>query len=285
VAVTTAVVPVAGLATRLRPLSRGVPKALLPVAGRPVIQHIVDELAACGIERVVLVTGRGRAGFAAHFAEAEGPEIVCVEQPRPLGLGDAILRAAPELDGPFAIALGDALLGHGAPVRVLERLAAAVRQGASVAIAVEEVAPADTLRYGIVAPASEGEGESRAAPGEGESHAAPEDEPFPIAGVVEKPAPEAAPSRLAIAGRYAATPALLEALRDTPLGSDGEVGLSDALSALEGVVAVRLAPGEERLDVGTVPGYCAAFVEHALSDAVLGPALRARAATLLDGPR
>jgi UTP--glucose-1-phosphate uridylyltransferase len=133
-------------------------------------------------------------------------------------------------------------------------------------VAVEEVAPEDTRRYGIVAPAGEGD-------------------PFAIAGVVEKPAPEAAPSRLAIAGRYAATPALLDALRDTPPGSDGEVGLSDALGALEGVVAVRLAPGEERLDVGTVPGYCAAFVEHALSDAVLGPALRARAATLLDGPR
>jgi UTP-glucose-1-phosphate uridylyltransferase len=146
VAITTAVVPVAGLATRLRPLSRGVPKGLLPVAGRPVVQHIVDELAACGIERVVLVTGRGRGAFAAHFAGAGGPEVVCAEQPRPLGLGDAILRAPPELDGPFAIALGDALLGRGAPARVLERLAAAVEGGAAAAIAVEEVAPADTAR-------------------------------------------------------------------------------------------------------------------------------------------
>jgi UTP-glucose-1-phosphate uridylyltransferase len=146
VAITTAVVPVAGLATRLRPLSRGVPKGLLPVAGRPVVQHIVDELAACGIERVVLVNGRGRDAFAAHFAGAGGPEVVCAEQTRPLGLGDAILRAAPELDGPFAIALGDALLGRGAPARVLERLAAAVEGGAAAAIAVEEVAPADTAR-------------------------------------------------------------------------------------------------------------------------------------------
>jgi UTP--glucose-1-phosphate uridylyltransferase len=239
-----------------------------------VIQHIVDELAACGIERVVLVTGRGRAGFAAHFAEAEGPEIVCVEQPRPLGLGDAILRAAPELDGPFAIALGDALLGHGEPVRVLERLAEAVRQGASVAIAVEEVAPADTVRYGIVAPA-----------GAGESRGAPDGEPFPIAGVVEKPAPEAAPSRLAVAGRYVATPALLDALRATSPGAGGELQLADALAGLDGVVGVRLAPGEERLDVGNVPGYCAAFVDYALRDPELGPALRARARALLDGQR
>jgi UTP--glucose-1-phosphate uridylyltransferase len=266
VAITTAVVPVAGLATRLRPLSCGVPKGLLPVAGRPVVQHVVDELAACGIARVVLVTGRGRAAFAAHFAGSAGPEIACVSQPEPLGLGDAILRAAPVLDGAFVLALGDALLGRGAPARAVARLAAAIQVGAPAALAVEEVAPDATRHYGIVAPAGEGD-------------------PFPIAAIVEKPPPGAAPSRLAIAGRYAATPALLDALRDTPPGAGGEVQLTDALNALDGVVAVRLAPGEERLDVGTVPGYCAAFVEHALSDAVLGPALRVRAAALLDGDR
>jgi UTP--glucose-1-phosphate uridylyltransferase len=243
-----------------------VPKGLLPVAGRPVVQHVVDELAACGIERVVLVTGRGRSAFAAHFADERGPEVVCVDQPRPLGLGDAILRAAPLLDGPFVIALGDALLGRGAPARVVERLAAAVLAGASAAVAVEEVAPHDTGRYGIVAPAGEGD-------------------PFAVAEVVEKPAPEDAPSRLAVAGRYAATPALLDALRAAAPDAGGELQLADALSALDHVVGVRLAPGEERLDVGTVPGYCAAFVELALSDPELGPSLRARAAALLDGER
>jgi UTP--glucose-1-phosphate uridylyltransferase len=266
VAITTAVVPVAGLATRLRPLSLGVPKALLPVAGRPVIRHIVDELAACGIERVVLVTGGGRDGFEAQFADTTNPEIVYVEQPRPLGLGDALLCAAPALDGPFAIALGDALLGRAAPVRVLDRLAGAVDGGAIVAVAVQEVAPADTARYGIVVPAGDSD-------------------PFPISGVVEKPAAHDAPSRLAIAGRYAATPALLDALRDTAPNADGEIQLADALAALDGVVGVRLAPGEERLDVGNVPGYCAAFLEYALTDPELGPALRARARTLLDGQR
>ena len=266
-AITTAVVPVAGLATRLRPLSRGVPKALLPVAGRPVVQHVVDELAACGVERVVLVTGRGRGAFAAHFAGAGGPEVVCAEQPRPLGLGDAILRAAPQLgDEPFAIALGDALLGRGVPARVIERLAAAVAGGASAALAVEEVAAAETDRYGIVVPGGDGE-------------------PFPVAGVVEKPAPAEAPSLLAVAGRYVATPALLDALRTAAPDASGELQLADALSALPRVVAVRLRPGEERFDVGTVPGYCAAFVEHALCDPALGPALRAQARALLDGER
>jgi UTP--glucose-1-phosphate uridylyltransferase len=270
VAITIAVVPVAGLATRLRPLSLGVPKGLLPVAGRPVIRHIVDELAAGGIERVVLVTGAGREGFEAQFADTREPEIAYAEQPQPLGLGDAILRAAPHLDGPFAIALGDALLGRGAPARVLDRLFAAVEAGASAAVAVEEVALQDTARYGIVIPAGAGAGDA---------------DPFPIAGVVEKPEPEAAPSRLAIAGRYAATPALLDALRNTAPSAGREIQLADALAALDGVVAVRLRPGEERLDVGNVPGYCAAFVEYALSDSELGPALRARARALLDGQR
>jgi UTP--glucose-1-phosphate uridylyltransferase len=266
VAITTAVVPVAGTATRLRPLSLGVPKGLLPIAGRPVIRHIVDELAACGIARVVLVTGGGRDGFEAQFADTASPEIAFAEQPQPLGLGDAILRAAPHLEGPFAIALGDALLGRGAPVRVLDRLIAAVEDGASAAVAVEEVAPADTGRYGIVVPGGDGD-------------------PFPISGVVEKPDPRSAPSRLAVAGRYAATSALLDALRDTAPDADGEIQLADALRALGGVVGVRLRAGEERLDVGNVPGYCAAFVEYALSDTELGPALRARARALLDGRR
>jgi UTP--glucose-1-phosphate uridylyltransferase len=286
VATTTAVVPVAGLATRLRPLSLGVPKALLPVAGRPVIRHIVGELAACGIERVVLVTGGGREGFEAQFADTRGPEILYAEQPQPLGLGDAILRAAPHLEaGSFAIALGDALLGRGAPARVLERLGEAVREGASAAVAVEDVALEDTSRYGIVVPAG-GADPLGPATGHGIDVAADDGaEPFPIAGVVEKPAPEAAPSRLAIAGRYVATPALLDALREVRPGAGGEIQLADALAALDGVVGVRLRPGEERLDVGNVPGYCAAFVEYALSDSELGPALRARARALLDGQR
>jgi UTP--glucose-1-phosphate uridylyltransferase len=255
-----------------------VPKGLLPVAGRPVVRHIVAELAACGIERIVLVTGGGREGFEAQFADTASPEIVFAEQPRPLGLGDAILRAAPHLDGPFAIALGDALLGRGTkPARVLERLGEAVREEASAAVAVEEVAREDTERYGIVVPA---DGADPLGPA-----AARGNDPFPIAGVVEKPAPEDAPSRLAIAGRYAAMPALFDALRDAAPGAGGEIQLADALASLDGVVGVRLGPGEERLDVGNVPGYCAAFVEYALSDPQLGPALRDRARALLDAQR
>lgn len=256
-AITTAVVPVAGRATRLRPLSLGVPKGLLPMAGRTVVRHVVDELAACGIERVVLVIGDGGEAFAAHFAGGAGPEVVCVRQPEPLGLGDAVLCAAPVVEGAFAIALGDALLGLGAPARVVARLSAAIDAGASAALAVEEVAADAVDRYGIVVPAGDGD-------------------PFPVAGIVEKPAPDRAPSRLACAGRYAAAAALFDALRDTPPGTGGEIQLADGLARLGGLVGVRLAAGEERRDVGTVAGYCAAFVDHALSDPELGPMLRAR---------
>ena len=194
-AITTAVVPVAGLATRLRPLSRGVPKGLLPVAGQPVIQRVVDELAACGIERVVLVTGRGRAAFAAHFAESDGPEMVCVRPARSAGprRRDPARRAAarrPVRDRP-----GRRAAGPRRPAPTVLRLAAAVEAGASAAVAVE--------RSGRKRPAATG---SSCPPAMAS--------PLPIAGVVEKPAPGAAPSRLAIAGRYAATPALLDALRD-----------------------------------------------------------------------
>jgi UTP-glucose-1-phosphate uridylyltransferase len=174
---------------------------------------------------------------------------------------------------------------------VVQRLAAAVEGGASAAVAVEVVALADVERYGIVAPAAgadalaPGSEAAPLAPAAGREADAPPADPFPIAGVVEKPAPGAAPSRLAIAGRYAATPALLDALRDTAPGAGGEIQLADALGALDGVVGVRLRPGEERHDVGTIPGYCAAFVEHALSDPQLGPALRVRARALLDGER
>jgi UTP--glucose-1-phosphate uridylyltransferase len=150
---------------------------------------------------------------------------------------------------------------------VIARLAAAIDGGARAAIAVEEVAPEATGRYGIVVPGGDGD-------------------PFPVAGIVEKPAPSVAPSRLAVAGRYAATAALLDALRATAPDAGGEVQLADALSALDGVVAVRLRePDEERFDVGTVAGYCAAFVEYALSDPELGPTLRERVRPLLDGQR
>ena len=266
-AITTAVVPVAGLATRLRPLSRGVPKGLLPVAGRPVVQHVVDELEACGIERVVLVTGRGRSAFAAHFAGAHGPEMVCVDQPGRSGSATRSCAPRPRSTGRSSS-------------RWAMRCWAAAPRRASWSGSPPRSRRAPAPRW----PSRRSRRRTRRATGSWRRRATAIRSRS--AGVVEKPAPETAPSRLAVAGRYAATPALLDALRDTSRPTPAARCSSPTPSTRWTASSrVRLAPGEERLDVGTVPGYCAAFVEFALSDAELGPPLRARAATLLDGLR
>ncbi len=123
-AVTTAVVPVAGFGTRLLPATRAVPKEMLPVGGKPVVQHVVEELAASGIERAVLVTARGKEAIEQHFAgEDFGIELEFVLQPAMRGLGDAVLCAEAAVgDVPFAVALGDAIIGTGERVDVVERL-------------------------------------------------------------------------------------------------------------------------------------------------------------------
>jgi len=291
--VTTAVVPVAGLGTRLLPATKSQPKAMLPVGGKPVVQHVVEELAAAGIERVVLVTGRGHGAIEDHFGpdpvlraalqrrgadellrrlafEQLGVTVAYARQPRPLGLGDALLCAAHGLDGdaPFAVALGDAILRSpaGQPP-VVQRLADALeRHDAACAIAVREVPRAETGRYGIVAPRDAGE-------------------VVRVDGIVEKPDPDAAPSTLAVAARYVMTPAIFDALRATPRARDGELELTDAIARLieqgERVVAVRLGD-TQRYDIGSPEGYAQAFLHFALTDPDHGQRLRAAARALLD---
>lgn len=287
-----AVVPVAGLGTRLLPATKSQPKEMLPVGTKPVVQHVVEELAAAGVRRVVFVTGRGKGAIEDHFDpdptlveqlrragreellarldfERLGVSFAYVRQPRPLGLGDAIRCAGPALGrDPFLVALGDSIIS-GVPSRppLAARLAAAVEQrGVRCAVAVERVEPARVSHYGIAVPAAP---PTRA------------DEPgFELAGLVEKPDPGTAPSDLAVAGRYALTRGVLDVLDSLGPAPDGELGLTEAIAALidsgERVVAVPLAAGERRLDTGTPAAYAAAFVELALADPELGPALRDR---------
>jgi UTP--glucose-1-phosphate uridylyltransferase len=282
-----AVVPVAGLGTRLLPATKAQPKEMLPVGTKPVVQHVVEELAAAGVTRVIFVTGRGKGAIEDHFDpdpalvellrragkeellarldfERLGITFAYVRQPRPLGLGDAVRCAGPVLGSrPFLLALGDSILtGAGAPP-LAARLAAAVERGASCAVAVEPVATESVGSYGIAVPRGEAGAES-----------------FELAGLVEKPDPATAPSTLAVAGRYALGPRILAALEDVDPGHGGEVQLTDAIAALieagERVVAVPLVSGERRLDTGTPAAYAAAFVELALADPQLAPALQAR---------
>jgi UTP--glucose-1-phosphate uridylyltransferase len=279
----------------LLPFTKAVPKALLPVGRKPAVQHVVEELAGVGIERVLLVVAAGQDAVGRHFTrdpeleravrdagreellaaldvEPLGIEVATVVQPAPRGLADALRHAEVFAGGrPFAVALGDALFDvHGAGSTIVSRVADALdRHGAVAAIALEEVDADHVHRYGIVAPGE-----------------ALDDGCVEIADVVEKPAPDAAPSRLAVAARYAFAPAIFPALAALEPAAGGEPQLADALRALiaagERVVGVPLEPGEHRHDVGALDGYAAAFVEAALADPQLGPALRAHTIAVLD---
>ena len=260
--ITRAVVPAAGLGTRLLPLTRSVPKELLPVVDRPVVDYVIAELATAGIEQVLLVTSPRKYAIEDHFDHDPadgGPVISYVHQPRAVGLGDAV-RHGTEFAGTTGavVALGDAIIE------------AYDRSGATAALAVTEVAAADVSRYGIVV--AEGDGPVLA-----------------VKEIVEKPDPGSVPSRLAVAARYVIGPEVFAALRQTEPDAGGEIQLTTALQQViedgRPVVAVRLGPGERRHDIGTPEGYSLAFLEHALAHPTLGPALRRRASDLLrDGP-
>ncbi|MBJ7328415.1 MAG: NTP transferase domain-containing protein [Solirubrobacteraceae bacterium] len=268
-----AVVPVAGLGTRLRPLTRALPKELLPVARMPVIEHVVRELADSGIERVVLVTRRGKQAIVDHLDGLEDLpcDVMAVRQAEPRGLGDAIAcaRAALPDDVPFAIALGDTLMetSDGRPT-VMRRLLAAAQDGkAEIAVALERVPGDEISRYGVAEPAG---------------RVLASDGVIPLAGLVEKPAATDAPSDLAIASRYVVPFSIFDALERVEPGHGGELQLTDALALLlaEGAraVGVPLRDGEARHDVGSMESYAAAFMQYALTDPELGPVLRAKLA-------
>jgi UTP--glucose-1-phosphate uridylyltransferase len=282
-----AVIPVGGLGTRLLPATRSLPKEMLPLVDKPAVQYVVEELQDAGIERILFVTGRRKRAIEDHFdadpeleravggaaSPASGLRIVYTRQRQPLGVGDA-LRYAEGFAGQAGIvaAFGDAIISpplDGTPGIVSRLISAYESAGATAAVAVQEVPDELVSRYGIVAPGT--------AVGDA----------FEVTDVVEKPALESAPSRIAVMGRYVLGPAVFEALSRTQPGTAGEVQLSDALRQVvrDGgrLLAVPLAAGERRFDVGTLESYCAAFLEYALTDARFGSELRAQAAALLDG--
>jgi len=281
-AITDAVVPVAGLGTRLLPATRSAPKEMLPVVDKPVVQYVVEELAAAGMRRVLFVTGRRKRAIEDHFdadpeleravgpmhAPGEGLRLLYTRQARPDGLGDA-LRHAEGFAGDRAVvvALGDAIIepsSAGGPGIVSRLISAYQGSGASAAVAVTEVPAEAVSRYGIVVTESGGD----------------------VVELREKPEPGAIPSRLAVMGRYVLGPEVFAQLRETRPDTSGEVQLTDALSGvIDGggrIVAVPLSPGERRHDIGTIEGYCGAFLDHALRHPTLGGALREHAAKLLD---
>jgi len=268
VPITDAVIPVAGLGTRLLPATRSQPKEMLPVVDKPVVQYVVEELVAAGIQRVLFVTGRRKRAIEDHFDAnpelgsgqlIDSLEIFYTRQPRPAGLGDALRYGATfGSSNPVVVALGDSIIRN---ATITDRLIEAFTGDVVAAIGVETVADEAVRRYGIVI------GEER-------------DGGIAVERVVEKPSPDDVASRLAVAARYVFGPEVFAALRDTPPDATGEVQVADALNRVIAaggrVVALPLAEGERRHDIGTVESYSAAFLEYALAEPGIGPGLRAR---------
>ncbi len=277
-----AVFPVAGLGTRFLPATKTVPKEMLPIVDRPLIQYAVDEAIQAGCDTLVFVTNRYKHAVADYFDKAyeleqklersgkqeqldlvrhvlpEGVRAVFVTQAEALGLGHAVLCAKPVVgDEPFAVLLPDDLIwnrgGDGA-LKQMTDLAAS--SGASV-IATQEVPREQTGSYGIVAT----EGFS------GRSGR--------ITGIVEKPSPEEAPSTLAVVGRYVLSPRVFDLLEATRPGAGGEIQLTDAISALlaeETALAYRFKG--TRFDCGTHIGLIEATIRYALDNEKLSEPAR-----------
>jgi UTP--glucose-1-phosphate uridylyltransferase len=280
----SAIVPVAGLGTRLLPATKSQPKEMLPVATKPIVQYVVEELAAARMTRILFVTGRGKSSIENHFDH--DPELwrqLCQNEKNGLlrtlefeqmpvhyfytrqrqqkGLGDAILCGENFAgEEPFLVALGDSIIGMHGRSTISRRLAEvyAAERPAAI-IAVEEVPRELTSLYGVVDPESSGA-------------------VFGIRDLVEKPSAEQAPSNLAIAGRYVFSPEIFERIRQVEPDGRGEIQLTDAIRMLarsgRRVIGVKLDPSERRYDIGNFRSYFETFVEFALADPEHGAELR-----------
>lgn len=276
-----AVFPVAGLGTRFLPATKTVPKEMLPIVDRPLIQYAVDEAVEAGCDTLVFVTNRYKHAVTDYFdtayeleqrLEAAGKQellevvrnvlpahvrAVFVTQAEALGLGHAVLCARPVVgDEPFAVILPDDLIWNRGP-GVLSQMADLAEASASSVIATQEVPREQTSSYGIVATEAFSERRGR------------------ITAIVEKPAPEEAPSNLAVVGRYVLSPRIFALLEETRPGAGGEIQLTDAISALlaeEDVLAYHF--HGRRFDCGTHMGLIEATIRHALEHAKLGASAR-----------
>ncbi len=287
-----AVVPVAGRGTRLLPLTKSQPKEMLPVGRKPVVQYVVEELARCGVGRLLFITGPGKAAIENHFDidaelvdhlretgkeelleelafEREDVEYFYTRQRRQLGLGHAVLCAQPVVgQQPFVVALGDSIIGLHAQSNVVRIMIDEFEnRKADAVIAFECVPPPEVIHYGIAKPRQNGA------------------EVFELDDLIEKPDVAEAPSNLAVAARYVFSPVIFDYLRRTPPGKGDEIQLTDAVRLLlrDGgrVLGVSLPENEKRFDIGNFESYFEAFVEFALSDPVYGPDLRRRLDQLL----
>ena len=246
--ITKAVIPAAGKGTRLLPLTKAVPKELVPLGRKPVLEHIVEECAACGIEEILLVISEDKQAIRMHFgASGNGIRFSYTYQPQQKGLADAICCGRQFVgEDPFAVVLGDSVIETDQDVLPFRRVIDTYESTrASAVIVVQRTPRAEVSRYGIVKP---------------KHGIAPS---FEIDGLVEKPKPDYAPSEYAIAGRYAFEPVVFDYIDRTPPGAGGEYQITDtvALMLADGreVWCVALGETEIRRDIGTFETYFEAF--------------------------
>ena len=285
----TAVFPVAGLGTRFLPATKTVPKEMLPIIDKPLIQYAVDEAVEAGCDTLVFITNRYKHAVADYFDKAYELEqklersgkleqlelirnvlpshvrAVFVTQAEALGLGHAVLCAKAIVgDQPFAVLLPDDLIWNRGPGALKQMADAAEATGASM-IAVQDVPRDQTGSYGIVATDSFANRQGR------------------ISAIVEKPEPQVAPSTLAVVGRYVLSPRIFELLESTRPGAGGEIQLTDAIAALlaeEPVNAYRFQG--TRFDCGTHIGLIEATIRYALDHEKLSDSARRLMQNALD---
>lgn len=260
-----AVFPVAGLGTRFLPATKAMPKELLPIIDKPIIQYAVEEAIAAGITDLIFVTGRTKRAIEDHFDAnpeleralrdkgkddvadmvrnivPEGMRCIFLRQPEALGLGHAVLCAEPAIGRePFVVLLADDVMRGALPTR---ELVDAYEQNPGTILSVMEVSPEAAQRYGIVEPDIHGG----------------------VAGLIEKPPPGTEPSRLASVGRYVLEPEILDILRAQKPGKDGEIQLADAINTRATQGKVRSVPlAGQRYDCGSKIGYLEAVLDFAL---------------------
>ncbi len=283
-----AVLPVAGLGTRFLPATKSVPKEMLTVVDRPVVQHVVDEAREAGIEHFIFVTGRGKSAIEDHFDMAyeledtlqrrgkkkeydalmadlpKAGETSFTRQQAPLGLGHAVWCARDIVgDEPFAVLLPDMITMPSGPKKsrcLAQAIETYEKHGGNV-IAVEEVPPSETHQYGIVAI--------------GKDYGAS----FEIAGMVEKPPQGTAPSNWMISGRYILNPEIFSLLAHGKKGAGGEIQLTDAMIELARAQAFHGVRFDGRTyDTGSKLGFLAANIAFGLAHPEVGPAFRAEIA-------
>ena len=269
---------------------------MLPVARKPIVQYVAEELSTNGIKQILFITGRSKGSIENHFdsdpelvrtlSEAKKQDLLdelkfedleanffYTRQRMQKGLGDAILCGENFAgEQPFIVALGDSILGLNGKSRSISRISELFESlRASCVIAVEEVEPNETSHYGIIDP------------GEGEA------DWVRVKNLVEKPAPDKAPSRFAIAGRYAFSPLIFDMIRRVKPDKRGEIQLTDAIQLLceEGkrVIALKLPATDKRYDIGNFPSYFETFVEFALADPLYGADFRKALLKMLERGR